>query len=175
MEHNPLLNDDLLWDYADGFLSPEEKAQADDYLQRHPEVRQRLNVIEAEKKALFSLPLEKPNPGFADRVMAAWAVEQVHVRASKSGGRDWIVMAVAAVFGVFILVPFVLLVGGLLQNGAPEPSFQMPQIPAVDLAPLLSAPFVRYGLYLTLAFLTLRLIDRYLHKNLIVNNLKLGF
>ena len=76
MENKFLLTDEMLWDYADGFLSPAEKGQVEDYLRGNPEWKARLDMIQAEKRELFSMTLEAPNPGFADRVMAAWAAEQ---------------------------------------------------------------------------------------------------
>ena len=75
MENNFLLTEDMLWDYADGFLPQEEKMQVDAYLRRHPEHQSMLDTILAEKKAFAALPMDRPKPGFTDRVMAAWVAE----------------------------------------------------------------------------------------------------
>ena len=95
--NNFLLNDALLWDYADGLLDPTAKQQVDAYLKQHPEWKARLEMVLAEKKALFGAhALEKPFPGFSDHVMAAWTTGQVEAFAAsaKAKGRDWIVYGV---------------------------------------------------------------------------------
>lgn len=167
MDHNLLLTDEILWDYADGFLSPAEQEQVTTYLEGHPEWAQRLQAILDEKRELFSLPLESPNPGFADRVMAAWAAEQVHVKATQKGN-DWIIRLIAAIFGLFILTPVIVMVVGALQlSPADAPAYTLPTLPDVDWSAWLNSPLLQYALLLTLAFAGLRFLDKYLqHRRL---------
>lgn len=164
MENNFLLTDEMLWDYADGFLSAAEKEQVDDYLRGNPEAQARLNMILSEKRELFSLPLETPNPGFADRVMAAWTAEQVHARATAQGkGKDWIIWLIAAVFGVFLIMPVVVMVVAALQLSPEQiPTFTMPEMPAIDWGLLANNSFLQYGLLLTAVFMVLHFFDKYL-------------
>lgn len=167
MENNFLLTDDLLWDYTDGFLSPPQQQQVEVYLQSHPEWAERLNHILAEKQDLFSLTLETPNAGFADTVMAAWAAEHVGAKAKAKGG-DWIIRLIAVVFGLFILVPVVVMVFAALEVSPDQlPSFELPALPAVDWAAWATNSFLQYGLLLTLAFAGLRFLEKLLqHRQL---------
>ncbi|MCC6413728.1 MAG: hypothetical protein IT270_18920 [Saprospiraceae bacterium] len=159
MNNNFQITEDLLWDYADGFLSSEEKHQVEAFLGQHPEWQQRLQAIRGEQQALFNVPMEKPRADFADRVMASWATEMVHNHAkNKAKGRDWIIIAIAAVFGLFILTPIVVMVVAALQSSAPEVSNQ---ITSVDWGTLATTPVVQYASYLGLTFLTLRFAEKW--------------
>lgn len=167
MENNFLLNDELLWDYADGFLPGAEKIRVEAYLAQHPEWLARLQRIQDEKRELGSIPLEAPNPGFADRVMAAWVAEQVTSKA-KAKGNDWIIRLIAAVFGLFILTPVVVMVVGAVQLAPEEtPAIQLPQIPETDWSAWAGNPALQYALLLILVFAALRFLDKYLqHRRL---------
>ncbi len=170
MENNFFLTEDILWDYADDFLSTEEKVSVDAYLKQHPEWRERLEAIMAEKRAFSALPPEKPKPGFSDRVMAAWASEQAHIRVvSPAKGKDWILYIISAVFGLFILSAMVMT--GV--QGAPaELPVELPQAPAVDWSKILSNPVLHYSLYLVLTLLALKVFDQYLHQRKMLDKLK---
>lgn len=162
MENNFMLTDDLLWDYADGFLDPAEKQQVERYVQQHPDARRRLDNILAEKQELFSLSLEAPNAGFADRVMAAWAAEHVHEQAKAKGG-DWIIRIIPVVFGLFVLTPVVVMVLAALQLAPGElPTVPLPEMPVINWAAWVSNPILQYGLLLTLVLIGLRFLDKYL-------------
>lgn len=159
MDNNFQVTDELLWDYADGFLSREEKYQVEAFLRQHPEWQERLQAIRSEQQALFNVPMEKPRADFADRVMAAWATETVHNHAkSKAHGRDWIIIAIASVFGLFILTPIVVMVVAALQSSAPEVNNQ---ITGVDWGNVASMPAVQYATYLGLTFLMLRFAEKW--------------
>lgn len=164
--NNFLINDDLLWDYADDLLDPAAKQQVDAYILQYPEWKMRLDAVLAEKKALFGAhTLEKPFPGFADHVMAAWTSGQVEdfATAAKNKGRDWIVYAVAAVFGLFILMPILAFCVTLMQGGAPvNLPVELPNMPTYDWMALLQLPMLQYAAYLLLTFLALRLAERFL-------------
>lgn len=154
------ITDELLWDYADGFLSSEEKHQVEAFLGQHPAWQDRLQAIRGEQQALFNVPMEKPRADFADRVMAAWATETVHNHAkNKAHGRDWIIIAIAAVFGLFILTPIVVMVVAALQSSAPEVSNQ---ITSVDWGNIGTLPVVQYATYLGLTFLVLRFAEKWI-------------
>lgn len=164
MEKNILLTDELLWDYADGFLDPEKVVQVDDYLRLHPEWQSRLEAIQAEKKAFTALPLEQPNAGFAERVMAAWTVEQVNVKAPEPG-KDWIIRIIIAVFGLFVLIPMVVMVLAAVQM-TPEAliPFEVPTMPYVNWTGIFHHTALHYSLYLGLTFLSLRLLEKVLQQ-----------
>lgn len=167
MDQNLILTDELLWDYADGFLTPAEQGQVETYLDQHPDWAQRLQSILEEKRELLSMPLEAPNAGFSDRVMAAWAAEQVHVKATAKGN-DWIIRLIAAVFGLFILTPVIVMVIAALQmSPADAPAYQLPTLPEIDWSVWVESPFLQYALLLSLAFVGLRFLDKYLqHRRL---------
>lgn len=171
MKDTLLLTDDMLWDYADGFLSTAEKYRVEEYLRLHPEAQARLDIILAEKRELFSLPLESPDPGFADRVMAAWATEQVHVRA-KVKGKDWIIRLFVAVFGLFLLAPVVVMVLAALQLSPEQvPAITIPEMPAIDWSLWANNAFLQYGLLLTAVLMGLRFLDKYLQHRRMAHDL----
>lgn len=170
MENNFFLTEDILWDYADDFLSPEEKLRVDVYLKQYPEWRAQLDAIMAEKRSFAAMPLEKPAPGFSDRVMVAWASEQAHVRATSPGkGKDWILYVISAVFGLFICSAMVMI--GL--QGAPEKMpVEMPQVPVAEWGKIASNPVLHYGLYFILTVLALKVVDQYFHQRQMLDKLK---
>ena len=171
MENTFKMTDEMLWDYADGFLSTAEKGQVEDYLRGNPEWKARLDMIQAEKRELFSMTLEAPNPGFADRVMASWTAEQVHVRAEEKG-KDWIIRLIAAVFGLFLITPVVVMVAGALQLSPEQlPAIAIPELPVVDWALWANNSFLQYGLLLTAVFVLLRFLDKFLQHRRLANEL----
>lgn len=163
--NNFLINDDLLWDYADNLLEPAVKQQVDAYLKQYPEWQMRLDAVLAEKKNLFGAhTLEKPFSGFADHVMAAWTSGQVEAFAAsaKTKGRDWIVYAVAAGFALFILMPILAFCVTLFQGEPVNLPVELPNMPTYDWMALLKLPMLQYAAYLSLTFLALRLAERFL-------------
>lgn len=168
MNNHLLLTDDLLWDYADGFLDAVEKQRVDAYLNQHPEWRARLDLILEEKSALASIPLAKPQVGFSDRVMAAWAAEHVQTIA-KDKGKDWIISAIALVFGLLVCVPFVVMViSVLLSAPVSAPAVTVPKEIFSDWDKVLGSPALQYALYLVLAVSLLRFLERFLqHRKLV--------
>lgn len=169
MNNNFMLTDDLLWDYADGLLSAADKNLADAYLRLHPEWQERLDALLAEKRAFASLPLEKPDAGFADRVLAAWASEQVTTRVVRQE-KDWIVYAVAAAFALLVLTPIIV----LLATALPALTLQMPelQLPSADqLGQLLAQPAVYYGALVVVAVTFLMFLEKYFHQRRILADL----
>jgi hypothetical protein len=170
MENNFLLTDDLLWGYADSFLTAEEKVQVDAYLRQHPEQQERLDAIMAEKRAFHALPLEKPKPGFSDRVMAAWAAETHAEYAAKAKGKDWIIYLISAVLGVFICGAFV--VAGMQAAPAQLP-VELPKVPTYDWYQVLGNKMLQFGLYFVLTLLTLKFVEKYLEQRRMVERLKM--
>lgn len=160
-----LVNDDMLWDYADNLLSAAEKAQVEAYLTQHPELRQRLDHIQADRKALMAMPMDSPRPGFADKVMAAWVSEQVHIRSTKSTDKR--------------LLLFPVLMGGLLAASVigvifaavssdvtvSQPTVLQQNLPAVSTETymnLLLNPVTQMVLFAGLLLSFFGLLDRYL-------------
>ena len=161
-----MLTDELLWDYADGFLEGEEKLRVDAYLRQHPAQQTRLEAILAEKRAFSALPLETPKAGFAQQVMAVWAAERAlapTVLPAKAKGRDWVLWGIAAAFGLMLAVPILL-----LPSAAPYmpqweiPAEYVPQLPMLDWAGLFSSALLRIAALLALAYGGLRILDKYL-------------
>jgi hypothetical protein len=173
MDNNFLCTDDMLWDYADGLLGPAEAQRLEAYLRQHPEQRERLEAIRAEKRQWAALPIEQPDPGFADRVMAALAAQQRQAApAAAPRHTDWVVRAIAAAIGVFMLLPL----GALLFSGqkvAPEPLPEqyLPKLPQIPLGDWLGSPLLRYGLLLLAIVLALQVIDRYLQQKKLLDRL----
>jgi hypothetical protein len=159
MENNFMLTDDLLWDYADDFLSAEEKVRVDAYLRQYPEWQERLDLILAEKRAYAAMPLEKPKPGFSDRVMAAWATETHANYAATAKGKDWIIHLISMVLGLFICAAFV--VAGMQAAPANLP-VEIPKIPAYDWGTVFGNQILQFGLFFALALMALKFVEKYL-------------
>ena len=112
-----LINDDLLWDYADGLLAAAERAQIDAYIAQHPEYKLRLKSVLADRQALLQVPLDSPRAGFADKVMAAWVSEQVHERAIAP--RDKMVLFFPLVLGAMLVCALIALTAMAISSAAP--------------------------------------------------------
>jgi anti-sigma factor RsiW len=167
MAQENFLNDDLLWDYADGLLSEEQRMQVDALLRLQPEAQLRLDAILAEMRALKALPLGKPDAGFADRVMVAWVGEQALGRAQKRGN-DWIIWAVSLVFSLVVLFTIISMLYSLIAYGSPElpETVSVPELPQYDLTGVLTHPLFRYGSLLLMSVLFLRLLDKFLYRKM---------
>lgn len=171
-----MLTDELLWDYADGFLEETERLQVDAYLRQHPEQQARLQGILAEKRTFSKLPLEKPASDFANKVMMAWAAEQAPAQAGtivKRQGRDWILWGIALAFGIMLALPFLMPASEAptsLPLQIPDDYLQQVQLPTFDWAGLFNSSLMSYTLLLTLAFMSLKLLDKYLQ----VRNMRLS-
>jgi hypothetical protein len=172
MEPSFELTEDMLWDYADGLLSPAEKTQVDKYLDVHPEQRAMLDAIVAEKRHFSALPLEHPDAGFADRVMAAWATEQsgkTDISSDKS--RDWIIYGIGGLLAVFLLLPIAMIFVSA-PDAAPmgiDPSSYIPEIPWEQ---IFSGPVARFGMPLALLFFAFRFLDQYLQQKKVLAQLQ---
>lgn len=153
-DHSFDINDDLLWDYADGLLSEDENRRLADYLNAHPEWVPRLQAIGAERRLLQSTPLEAPPAGFADQVLKAWA----EMQSPPVESADWIIRGIGLVFSLFILLPLGLFIAKGLQ-GNTTAGITLPEIPKVDWIGLLSHPILQYGLYFVFTMLALRLLS----------------
>ena len=174
MENNFLLTEDMLWDYADGFLVPEERMQVDAYLRQHPEHQSRLDTILAEKRVFAALPLDRPKAGFADRVMAAWVAEQSGNRSlAPQKGRDWIIYCIAAAMGIFMLLPIVLIAISAPTIGTDIiPAEYLPQTPVIPWVKIFTSPVMRFGLPLSLLFFCFRFLDQYLQQKKMLERLQ---
>jgi len=168
MDNNFMLTDDILWDYADGFLEGEEKLRVDAYLQQNPAQQARLETIRAEKRSFSDLTLEKPKAGFAQQVLKVWAMEQAPAKIqepSKTVGRDWFLWSIAAAFGLMIALPFLL-----APSAAPSGlTFQIPEqylpqvkVPTFDWTGFFNSALLRNFLLFSMAFMGLKLLDKYL-------------
>lgn len=127
-----LVNDDMLWDYADNLLSAAEKAQVEAYLEQHPELRLRLDHIQADRKALMRMPMDSPRPGFADKVMAAWVSEQVHVHSTKSSDKRLLLFPV--LMGGLLAASMIGVIFAMVTSGVTvsQPAVLQQNLPAVS-------------------------------------------
>lgn len=115
-----------LLDYLEGRLPPNERAQVEDYLVHHPEVRDELEQMRALASALRAMDMPAPPPGFAKRVSARLdqAIAQrsrfrtnvLRLRAALVGLLTYVALLIAG-GGVFLWVevPFLRPVAILLQ------------------------------------------------------------
>ncbi len=167
MENNFLLNDELLWDYADGLLDPVQQQQVTMYLEQDKTLKARLNAIVLEQQRLGALPLEKPQAGFADRVMAAWALEQ-RVQKAMPAAPDWILRLIPVVFAILILMPLLGLLSGGMQYSIPLRNlpFELPAFPIDAFLSFSASPVLFYGVLFVLVFLTLRIFEQFLQLRL---------
>lgn len=163
-----MLTDNLLWDYADGFLSAEEKLRIDEYLRQHPEQKPRLEAVIAEKQAFASLSLEQPDAGFSKKIMAAWAAEQAQsaaTAAAKPKGRDWILWAIGSTIGLFLFACIALILASepaAFSLKVPAEYVPSVQLPTLDWAGYASGAILRNALLLVLGVMTLKILDKYL-------------
>jgi hypothetical protein len=156
------INEDLLWDYADGLLDAPEKAALGNQLLEAPEWQQTLDGIMALKAQLHATPLEKPRRDFSDRVMAAWANEQL-TAFKPDKGKDWIVYLISALFGLFILVPFILYIGQLSSlNLGDGPVWELPKLDISRWTDRLNLGSVMLAGLIILCLLTVLFLDRFL-------------
>lgn len=170
MEGKFFLTDELLWDYADGFLDATEKVRVEQFLEQHPEWQQRLRLIRDEKQSLAAMSLEDPGVGFTDRVMAAWAAEQATAKAKN--GKDWIIRLIPVVFVAFVLYPLIVMVSATNKLAPKDlPSVSLPELPAVDWASWISSPILLYGLLLLTAVFGLRFLDKILQHQRLAHKL----
>ncbi|MBL7809626.1 MAG: hypothetical protein JNN28_17530 [Saprospiraceae bacterium] len=165
MDHNFKLTDEILWDYADGFLPAEERIQVESWLRQHPESQVRLDHILVEKRAFASAPMEKPDSGFAQQVMNAWAQEHAPVKSTVAKKTlDWIFWAAGSILIFMVFVPFLLAPDAPATKPMQIPEKFVPQIsvPAYDWAGLLNSHMTYFLILAILAFLSLKLLDKYL-------------
>lgn len=164
-----MLTDDLLWDYADGFLAADEKTRVEVYLRQYPEWQERLDAIMAEKRAFHALPLERPKPGFSDRVMAAWAAESHATYVAAAKGKDWIVLLISAILGLFICAAVV--VAGM-QSAPAQLPVEIPEVPTYDWSKVFDNQILQFGLFFVLALITLKFAEKYLEQRKTLEKLK---
>jgi hypothetical protein len=168
MENNFMLTDEILWEYADGFLEPEVRLQVETYLRQHPDQKARLDAILNEKRAFAALPLEKPGAGFSSQLMAAWAAEQApanSVSPVKQKSNDWILWGIGIAFLALILIPILgssasAPVGNTLQ--IPEGLVPQVELPVFDWNGFFSSALLRNFTLLILGFMSLKILDKYL-------------
>ena len=176
MENKRFITETTLWEYADGLLSPEDQLRVEAHLLQHPELQPQLDAILAEKRAFSSLSLENPDAGFSKRLMHAWAAEQTASKVNatqKKTNPDWMPWAIAAGFALVLLAPlfhFPTVAPSSIGLQIPEqyrPQFQTPDF---DWVGFLNSTTLHTVLLLTLAFTSLKLLDKYLQ----VKNLRLS-
>ena len=169
MENQFIMNEDVLWDYADELLDKADRDRVDIYLRQHPEWQTRLSEVREMRAMLGNLPLESPDSGFSAQVMQAWNTLQTEAAPTQRNNRvKWVFLGVAGVLLVLVLIPIVALFR--MAGSIETPNLKLPEIQPErfipDAAPLISnmAAF-QVGFYLVLALATLRLLETYLTRN----------
>jgi anti-sigma factor RsiW len=161
------LNDDLLWDFADGLLADAEAQEIRKLLAASPEWQARLMVVQAERAALKKVPLDRPRPGFADRVMTAWVTEQTG-QPAKAPAKDWIAYAIAGALGLLIAAPLftVIAVAFNIETKPSDSPLPLKMPPVAQFTPFFQSQGLLYALLLVATLVTWQFIDRYiqLHK-----------
>jgi len=168
------MNEDILWDYADGLLSPAERLEVDAMLRSDPALQTQLQEVLAFRAQMHATPLEKPRAGFADGVMAAWAGEQMAAY-QPPPNRDWMVFSVAAAFGLFIVGALASAIASLPWPKSVKLPFKKPQweLPDWDFSALsLDARLLQLLLPVLLTVLTFTVLDKYLRHRQFLQNLE---
>lgn len=176
MDNHFLMNEDILWDYVDGLLSNDDRHKVEAYILQHPEWKHRAEALLQEKRALFAIPMERPDRGFADRVMAAWTAEQVHQTslATSAQKTDWILYAIAGTFSLFIIAPVVLMIITAMQSAPIEvPAVNIPTLSVGDWSRIFDHPVFQVGLAAAFALLLVVALEKYLHQKQITATLKI--
>lgn len=173
-----LINEDILWDYADGLLSPAERLEADALLRSDPALQAQLQEVLAFRAQLHATPLEKPRAGFTDGVMAAWASEQMQAY-QVPPNRDWMVFAVAGGFGLFIVSTLVSVIASIpWPTSVRLPAVEVPkwELPKWNLDHLRFDPqLLQLLLPALLVVLALTVLDKYLrHRQFLAKLVEAG-
>ncbi len=160
-----LINDDILWDYADGLLTSAERAQVDAYIAQNPVYQARLNQIVADRQALIHIPLDSPRAGFADKVMAAWVSEQVHKKAVAPADKR--VLVFPLLLGGMLMAALVAVVAMVISSAATStttltPASDLPQINPDILVHITTHPVTQIAVLGGFSLAFLGLLDRYL-------------
>ena len=87
-----------LWDYIDGLLSPEECAEIELMVRHDQEALKFIQQIRLLKARLEELPAEKPSAGFTMNVLGAWAAENGHAEVKKLSGDTWVIKTIVFLF-----------------------------------------------------------------------------
>jgi anti-sigma factor RsiW len=168
------INEDILWDYADGLLSPAERLEVDALLRSDPALQAQLQEVLAFRAQMHAIPLEKPRAGFADGVMAAWAGEQLAAY-QPPPNRDWMVFGVAGAFGLFIVGALASAIASLPWPKSVQLPFKMPQWewPDWDFGALsLDARLLQLLVPALFTVLALTVLDKYLRHRHFLQNLE---
>jgi hypothetical protein len=157
------LNDDLLWDYADGLLTDAEAEEVRRLLTADLAWQTRLTIVLAERAALKAIPLERPKPNFADRVMTAWVTEQTG-KPAPSPTNDRIAYAVSGALCLLIAVPLLTIIIASFRIKAQPVNLKLPvNLPTADhLTPFFQSQGLLYVLLLLASLAAWQFIDRYI-------------
>lgn len=159
MENSMRLNDELLWDYVDGFLSPDAAQSLENLLRDAPAWQQRLVQIRQDKQALANMGLENPEIDLAGNVMRALRQEGLIGVKTDRTGNTWVLWLSAGILSLLMgacLITLVILAG--------QQSFTIaaPTFPVEALLDVLSMPAIHYSLYLAATFGLLQFLDKFL-------------
>lgn len=164
------MNNELLWDFADGLLDPTEHAAVEAQLQSDPALRAQLADVERERALLLAaVPLESPRPGFTDGVMAAWVAEQMGEKGRiQHDSGTWRIWTVTLLLGGGVLLSLLTVLTLAFRSvkttpiNLPTPQWQLPTPPSADWwSSLTDSGSLQVAVCLALTVLLLRVADKF--------------
>ena len=111
------INEEMLWDYADGLLPEAETAFVRDVLESSEQWSAVLADIQAQKQLFSELPKQSPRMGFSANVMAAWNSEQSKV-AQRRAKKDHLLQGVFWFMGTMLVGWLLIFVYALFRSGS---------------------------------------------------------
>ena len=94
--------EDQLWDYLDGFCSPEEKRSIEQLIQTNAAWKRKLNELTALHESLKSMELDEPSMAFKNRVMEQ-VLASPHPSTLKTRVDKRIINSIGGFFAIAIL------------------------------------------------------------------------
>ena len=166
------LTEEMLWDYADGLLTPEERVKVEAYLQQYPAQQQLLRQVEASREALMSVAMDSPRAGFAHNVMAAWVSEQVQERQVPADKKLLLfpVLLGGSLVAALAGAVWVVIAQGIptsVERTKPLLPYEMPELPIGTLQAILQSSMIQWGVFAVFTGAVLMLMDYFLRKKLV--------
>jgi len=151
---------EILWKYAAGKCSPEEKAKTETYLADHPAIQVELDAMIEVESLLSDMEATSPSLRFSENVMSnlpdVYAIEEMEPLVKPI----WAKIFLAAI-GTFFLAIFLI---------PKNPGAETPDLPYLDHfmqlinseISLLPAPTVQLSVLIALSLATLVILDNFI-------------
>ena len=128
-----ILNKEILWDYADDFLTAAEMQEVKTLLAQQPEWQTELESILAEKSLFAQTPLFSPDANFSSQVLEAFQSTQVVYEAPKYKVLNWL-------FFAFILLNVLLFAAVFSGNNSATSEPLIINVPSFDVSNAIITP-----------------------------------